>query len=461
MLKYAASPETVGVSSAGLNRFLDALAASSLELHSVVLLRHGQIAWEMSVSPYDVRTPHVLFSLSKSFTSAAVGFAVAEGLMAYDERICDILPDKAPDGASALLKAVTIHDLLCMGSGLSAASDGIDPEQPDWAKRVLSFPVEHTPGTHFQYNSMGTFLCSQAVQRRTGMTVLAYLTPRLFAPLGIETPRWDESPQGVSCGGWGLHLSTLDVAKFGQLLLRDGVWGGTRVLPEGWVDMATSRKIDNSGRGAHPDWEQGYGYQFWRCRDGAYRGDGMYGQLCWIEPERDAVLAVTAGPLDLGAEVDLLRGTLLSAIGMPGGDEAEQERLRERTAALTCPVPECGERPPQRVVGRYEDGRGHALEVALEGGVLRLTAEEEGGVQDMRFGPGTLLQGSIRYRGAETGCLAAYGWRDGALETVLRVPDAPFTRHARLRFVGDTLEETVVGAGFEREPETRTYHKVR
>lgn len=272
MLKYAASPETVGVSSAGLNRFLDALAASSLELHSVVLLRHGQIAWEMSVSPYDVRTPHVLFSLSKSFTSAAVGFAVAEGLMAYDERICDILPDKAPDGASALLKAVTIHDLLCMGSGLSAASDGIDPEQPDWAKRVLSFPVEHTPGTHFQYNSMGTFLCSQAVQRRTGMTVLAYLTPRLFAPLGIETPRWDESPQGVSCGGWGLHLSTLDVAKFGQLLLRDGVWGGTRVLPEGWVDMATSRKIDNSGRGAHPDWEQGYGYQFWRCRDGAYRG---------------------------------------------------------------------------------------------------------------------------------------------------------------------------------------------
>ena len=137
-------------------------------------------------------------------------------------------------------------------------------------------------------------MLSAAVQKATGQTVLDYLKPRLFDPLGIEHPTWETSPQGISTGGYGLSIRTEDIAKFGQLYLQKGKWQGKQLVPEAWVEAATARQTSN-GSNPKSDWDQGYGYQFWRCRHGAYRGDGAFGQYCVVLPEQDAVIAITSG----------------------------------------------------------------------------------------------------------------------------------------------------------------------
>src|SRR3954463_7671168 len=172
---------------------------------------------------------------------------------------------------------------------------------------------------------------SAAVQKRTGQPVLDYLKPRLFDPLGIEHPTWETSPQGVSLGGYGLSIRTEDIARFGQLYLQKGKWEGKQLVPEAWVEAATARQTSN-GSNPKSDWDQGYGYQFWRSRNGAYRGDGAFGQYCVVLPDQDAVIAITSGVRDMQAVLNLVWDKLLPALKsstLPT-DEESQKRL-ERT----------------------------------------------------------------------------------------------------------------------------------
>ena len=185
-----------------------------------------------------------------------------------------------------------LSDLLRMSTGHQTEPPR-KPTEP-WAKTFLAQPVPFKPGTHFLYNTSATYMLSAAVQKATGQTVLDYLKPRLFDPLGIENPTWEASPQGISAGGYGLSIRTEDIAKFGQLYLQKGKWEGKQLVPEAWVEAATARQTSN-GSNPKSDWDQGYGYQFWRCRHGAYRGDGAFGQYCIVLPEQDAVIAITAG----------------------------------------------------------------------------------------------------------------------------------------------------------------------
>ena len=156
-------------------------------------------------------------------------------------------------------------------------------------------------------------MLSAIVQKATGMTVLDYLRPRLFEPLGIEHPTWETSPQGISAGGFGLSIRTEDIARFGQLYLQKGNWQGKQLVPAAWVEAATARQTSN-GSNPKSDWDQGYGYQFWRCRHGAYRGDGAFGQYCIVLPEQDAVIAITSGVKDMQAVLNLVWDKLLPAM---------------------------------------------------------------------------------------------------------------------------------------------------
>src|SRR5437660_3191760 len=154
---------------------------------------------------------------------------------------------------------------------------------------------------------------SAIVQKVTGQTVLDYLRPRLFEPLGIADPTWGTSPQGITLGGYGLSIRTEDIAKFGQLYLQHGKWNDRQLIPAAWVEAATSRQTSN-GSNPNSDWDQGYGYQFWRARHGAYRGDGAFGQFCIVMPEQDAVVAITSGVRDMQAVLNLVWEQLLPAL---------------------------------------------------------------------------------------------------------------------------------------------------
>src|SRR6516164_6755983 len=284
------SPEAQGISSQAISDFVSTVDKIDT-LHSFMLVRHGRVVGEGWWKPEAPDKPHVLHSLSKSFNSTAVGLAIAEGKLSLDDPVLKFFPADAPAEPSENLKAMKVRDLLTMtcGHDAEAKSSRGAPSVKDF----LAQPVPHKPGTHFLYNTLGSYTLSAIVTKATGKTSLEFLKPRLFQPLGIENPEWPSSPEGNSLGGYGLQLCTEDIAKFGQLYLQKGKWNGKQLVPASWVEQATSKETSN-GSSPKSDWDQGYGYQFWRCRHNSYRGDGAFGQYCLVIPELDAVVAITS-----------------------------------------------------------------------------------------------------------------------------------------------------------------------
>ncbi len=325
------TPEAQGVSSAEVRAFVEAADQQIREMHSFMLVRHGHVVVECWWKPEAADKPHVLHSLSKSFTSTAVGLAVADGKLSVDDPVLKFFPEDAPPNPSDKLKAMRVRDLLTMTSGHEIEVK-FNTNTP-WVQSFLAHPVPFKPGTHFQYNTPGTHMLSAIVRKVTGESVLDYLKSRLFEPLGIENPDWPGSPQGNTYGGWGLKIRTEDIAKFGQLYLQKGKWNGTQLVPASWVEQATAKQVSN-GSDPTKDWDQGYGFQFWRCRNGAYRGDGANGQFCIVMPEQDAVVAITADTRDMQAEINVVWDKLLPAFHPKRLRANKEENLKiEQTLA--------------------------------------------------------------------------------------------------------------------------------
>jgi CubicO group peptidase (beta-lactamase class C family) len=333
------TPERQGISSADILDFVDAADRQIDTMNSFMLVRHGSVVAEGWWGPYDAATPHILYSLSKSFTSTAVGLAIAEGKMSLDDEVLKFFPDDVPAEPSPNLKAMRVRDLLRMATGNQTEAPILTQNAP-WTRTFLAHPVPFKPGTHFLYNSPGTYMLSAIVQKVTGMTVLDYLKPRLFEPLGIDNPSWVASPQGISAGAYGLSLRTEDIARFGQLYLQKGKWKGRQLVPSEWIEEATARQTSN-GSSPNSDWDQGYGYQFWRSRHNTYRGDGAFGQYCLIIPEFDAVVVITSGVRDMQSVMNLVWDKLLPAMKankLPENAIARQ-KLEAKLAGLFVKLP--------------------------------------------------------------------------------------------------------------------------
>ncbi|HEY0776875.1 MAG TPA: serine hydrolase, partial [Gemmatirosa sp.] len=339
------TPERQGVASAAIRTFVQAADSAIDAMHSIMIVRHGQVVAEGWWAPYDAATPHLLFSLSKSFTSTAVGIAIAEGKLTLDDGVLEAFPADAPPQPSENLRQMRVRDLLRMNTGQQTEPPfWLETATPDsllgtprasWVRRFLAHPVPFKPGTRFLYDTPATYMLSALVQQRTGQTVHDYLVPRLFTPLGIPDPMWDASPEGITIGGYGLRARTEDIAKLGLLYLQHGRWNGRQLIPAAWTDSATTRQTANGSNPAS-DWDQGYGYQFWRSRHG-FRGDGAFGQYMLVLPEQDAVVAITSGVRDMQAVLDLVWNRLLPAMhadALPD-DPAAAGALRATLARLT------------------------------------------------------------------------------------------------------------------------------
>ena len=272
------------------------------EIHSLVVLKGGKLVYDRYAVGEDPDQLRVMWSASKTFTSAAVGFAVQEGLLTVDDRVIGFFGEELADAGglsarpdSAWLAGMTVKDLLTMSA---FSRDDIDlciqNDTVNWARVVLSSELEFEPGTKFRYNSMDTYLLSAIVSKLTGQTVSAYLTPRLFEPLGIRRWHWDLSPQGYNTGGWGLYLTTESFAKMGQFYLQKGMWNGKQLLDPQWIVDSTSPQIYQKGVPVEDERGMGYGYQIWCATHNAFRLDGAHGQHCIVMPEKDAVVAYHA-----------------------------------------------------------------------------------------------------------------------------------------------------------------------
>jgi len=408
--------------------------------------------WE----PYRRQDPHVLFSLSKSFASTGISLAIAEGRLSLDDPVLSFFPEDAPPEPSENLEAMRVRDLLAMNSGHHAEDIAAFPytsSEIPLTRVFLSLPVPHKPGTHFVYNTPASYMLSAIVQKVSGTTLLDYLSPRLFEPLGIRNATWDASRDGVSFGGFGLSVTTEDIARFGQLYLQKGVWQGEQILPAEWVEKATSRQVSN-GSNPRSDWEQGYGYQFWRCRHDAYRGDGAFGQYCIVMPEQDAVVAITSGVRDMQAVLDLVWDHLLARMqaGALPADRQERGRLEKKLAGLTLTPPAGNSGSPRArdVSGRVyllpeNDGPFEAVGLEVAG---ETTLVLRGGGRDWRLvcgdgewrrGGSLPLTGRLFY-GSESPVAASGAWADDDTYTAkVCFYETPFCATFGLEFAGDIL----------------------
>ena len=336
------TPEQQGIDSAAVADFVEALDTEIEDVHGLMVLRHGHVVAEGWWAPYQPEFIHTLFSLSKSFASTGIGLAIAEGHLSVHDQVISFFPDAVPEEPTWQLEAMRVRDLLSMSTGhigedLRAFSFDSDSPLPE---AFLNLPVAHKPGTHFNYNTPTSYMLSAIVQKVTGENLLDYLRPRLLDPLGIEEATWSTDSQGIALGGFGLSITTESIARFGQLYLQQGQWEGEQLLSAEWVEQATSRQTSN---GSNPDspWDQGYGYQFWRNRHGAYRASGLGGQLALVMPEQNAVVATTSGTSQVADIFDLVWDRLAPGMQDEPLDDnpAEVERLRERLSNLSISMP--------------------------------------------------------------------------------------------------------------------------
>ncbi|MEU3339121.1 serine hydrolase domain-containing protein [Streptomyces sp. NPDC002144] len=406
------TPAAQGVDATGVHAFLDALEADpEIEPHSLMILRHGRLVASGWWAPYTPGRPHLLYSLSKSFTATAAGIAAGEGLLSFDDPVISYFPEFEADITDPRSRAMLVRHVASMASGHEDETfeRAFTMDQGELVRGFLLVPPERDPGTVFAYNQPATYTLAAIVQRVTGQPLTEYLRPRLLDPLGIGEVAWLRDRNGRELGFSGLHATTDAIARLGLLYLRDGVWEGERLLPEGWVAEATRPHIDNgdgTAEGALSDWQQGYGFQFWIARHG-YRGDGAYGQFCIVLPEHDAVIATTAATERMQQVLDLVWEHLLPAFGPEplSGREHEDAALRERLARLSLP-PVTGKPAPPEHAGEWSGAvftplggvcaeqpkLGSVTVTDADGGwELRLT--EDGHPLDLRLGTGWSVTG--------------------------------------------------------------------
>lgn len=235
-----------------------------------------------------------IYSASKSFTSAAVGIAIGEGLFSSDDFVLSFFPEQAPTFPCTELAQLQVKHLLSMSVG-QTSSFLMGPQryhiEDDWVKACLSQPFSHQPGEQFLYSNTGPYLAGMIVQKLTNKNLVDYLMPRLFSPLEIKLPTWEVDPLGNTFGAGGLFLSLTEFSKFAELYLQQGEWKGKQLIPSEWVSASSQLQV-KTGIPQHD--QQEYGYLFWRGEHGSYRADGKYGQYAIILPEKNAVIAINA-----------------------------------------------------------------------------------------------------------------------------------------------------------------------
>jgi CubicO group peptidase (beta-lactamase class C family) len=444
------SSENAGIDPAGVTAFVNAVNARVGGLHSFMLLRNGTVAAEGWWTPYAPQYPHMLYSLSKSFTSTAIGLAVAEGLLTVDTPVTTFFPEDLPAKVEPNLAAMRVKHLLMMGTGHDKDATGAarDAKDGNWVKAILALPVEHAPGSKFVYNSAATYLLSAIVQKRTGMTLLDYLTPRLFAPLGIKGATWESDPRGINVGGWGLSIKTEDIAKFGQLYLQKGEWKGKQVVPASWIEEATAKQISNGDPSQPSDWAQGYGYQFWRCRHGHYRGDGAFGQYCIVMPEHNAVLAITSGVGDMQAVMNAAWDHLLPAFRSASSSSDKRSASRQTLSGLAVPVVagKSGSPTAERISGKTfafetNEQKVEALSLTFRGNRCLITLRDARGEHKVTAGMEEWFKGKTTLIEGMDGHAAVRGvWTDdNTFVTQTCLYKTPYILTTTCKFEGDKL----------------------
>ena len=389
------TPAQQGISTQAVINMMDSLMAlPDCDIHHVMVLRHGQVVAELHPAPFRAEDAHTLYSASKTFTSLAVGIAIDENLLRLDDRVVTFFPDKRPAVISDNLAAMTVRDLLMMASGIKPDWAMRDLEGADWIKVWLAKSCDEAPGTHFQYDSMCTFMLSAIVQRVTGRTMLDYLNQKLFAPMHITQVDSEMSPDGINTGGWGLRVQAETMAKLGLLLMNKGNWEGHQLVSANYVEQACSPLIyykDKKENDSPTDGNQGYGFQVWQCKwPGAIRADGAFGQYSVVVPQEELVVVILGVIPNGHPELACIWNQLMPGIKSHEPlrpEKKTQARLNQLCATAVLPLPQGKQmtKKAEQIAGRVmqldDNQHGYKSLTITDDGSLKITYGD--GTQDL------------------------------------------------------------------------------
>ncbi|WP_404401956.1 serine hydrolase domain-containing protein [Pelagibacterium halotolerans] len=369
-----ATPQSRGTDPAVILGLFETIEREGIELHSLLIWHDGALVTEAYWAPFAANRPHMMHSVTKSFTSMAVGLAVGDGLMSIDDPVMRFFPEHDGINPSEKLGRMTVRHLLTMTSGHARGISGGSWRQLEtsWVADFLRQPIPHEPGEVFVYDSAASYMLSAIVQKATGRRVSDYLAERIFAPMDMSAAmRWDIGTDGVNTGGNGLSCLSSDLLKLGILHLQGGVWQGRALLSPDWVRDATGTQVqdvilgvftgahylgpDEVGDGTPPEKREGYGYHWWRGPHGSFSANGLFGQYCIVLPDENAVVAFTGGMADDDRRVHrLIYDALRPALG--AGAAVDNDTLADATAGLTFriqPGPDTSAMAPRDWQGRY------------------------------------------------------------------------------------------------------------
>jgi CubicO group peptidase (beta-lactamase class C family) len=483
-LQRANYPEEVGVSTRKLIDFMQDVIDTGINYHSIMVIRHNKVAFESFRPPYTPDRPHAMYSASKSVTSAAIGFAINEGLLSLDTRIIDIFPEHKPVKKDSRLEKLTVRHLITMTSGKEPSLMS-DKTKADWVEEFIKSPAKYEPGEKFRYTNENIYLLSAIINKVTNQSMVEYLVPRLFNPLNIETPLWETDRNGIESGGWGLYFKSEDLAKFTLTYLNEGNFFGKQVIPRDWAIQSVQKHTDNSFNRGY-DTNRGYGYCFWmNSCENTYRVDGMFSQFGIVLPDYDAAIITTGGQLD---ETGVFRKCMWRHFPGVFDDNAEyieQDLLNlKQLSDIPLPVLPASTHPDteKRINGRIIKTSGNRLlnkinmpHSILSPVVVFMSRDHAGGVDNIKLVfegdylildwdegdesnsikcsmKGDLAYDKIRLASQDFTTASCACWRDeNTLEILIRPLEAVASRNIIFKFTGNKVKIIFTGCPSMKE----------
>ena len=463
-----ATPESLGIPSQAIINFLDDMKTLKIPLHSYLVLRHGKVAAEGYCAPFDAQRKHRMYSISKSFTSVAVGMLITEGRLSMDDKVADIFPEYIPENPSPYTLKATVRDLLMMAAPNETGC--YDWDTPDWVECFFdNNELKQMPGTVFHYDTNATVVLAGVVGKISGKPIMEYLRP-LLDELGISDDVWCvKSPDERAWTGSGIMCTPRDLARFGLFCLKRGEWNGKQLVDRDYMTAATSKQISNYV--AHGGLRTcGYGYQFWMMPEGGFACCGMGSQYAIMYPEQDLVFITTADTQGMSNADDFIRESLIRNIKHAVADGALPEnpaKQAELAAASVLKMPKVEGAATSPIVEKingtkYAFDKNHWgfkwMKVDFAEGVCNITYEKKDGTGTFplyigEYGPEFLWP--EKYAGKRIDimdtnyrCMSQAAWdsENTLVGTIYAVDDYLGNIKIQLTFVEDTMTVFAVKA---------------
>ncbi len=429
------TPSAEGIDATGIDAFLGGLADTGIELHSLQIARHGRIVAAGAWAPYDLQRIHLGYSLSKSVTATAVATLVDRGELTLETPVLDVLPvaglDVDPHWAGVQVQhclSMTVGHTEDAWTAVMGLTTGPGATMTGFLAAALATGPDAEPGTTFCYNQVATYVLSRIVAHVTGRHLLDVLRERVFGPLGIGEVLWHRCPEGFELGFTGCHLRPVDLMALTQLWLERGR-RGEAIVSSGWFDRATRPFLPVAPNDVS-DWEQGYGFSYWKARHG-YRADGAFGQYGIVLPEQDVAIVINSEVEDMQVPLDLLWQHVLPAIDRPGSAAAD-EMLAVRLAALAFPPVADDRSGPDRFAADLGPGSelppGYSrIIVGRTTSGFDVTFTVDGDDMTVAAGAGSWTDGLLAVGAGVLPTAASAGWRDGEFRASIRLVETPHT----------------------------------